>query len=295
MMMHPEVAKWRVVVAAKKQKKEEATRIKSQRQADAIRIQLAARGIENERIEAVGAVSDNPTVAIAVLERVEAEGDGFNQAMCPANLRAKERNAPEGGLQAMPADAKSKDRDGDGLMDAVDQCPDQSGPAENRGCPDTDLDEDGVIDRVDNCPDEKGTEKNYGCKEKQLVVITRTSLKILDVVYFETGKAKIKSRSHKLLDNVAAVMSKHPEIKRIRVEGHTDDKGDDAYNKDLSQKRAESVRAYLVGKGIGRRTASRRPGSARRSRSPRTPRARAARRTAASSSTSSTPRSAASA
>ena len=247
MMMHPEVAKWRVVVAAKKQKKEEATRIKSQRQADAIRIQLAARGIENDRIEAVGAVSDNPTVAIAVLERVEAQ-DGFNQALCPANLRAKERNAPEGGLTAMPA--QGKDRDSDGLMDAVDQCPDQSGPAENRGCPDTDLDEDGVIDRVDNCPDEKGTEKNYGCKEKQLVVITRTSLKILDVVYFETNKATIKKRSHKLLDNVAAVMSKHPEIKRIRVEGHTDDKGDDAYNKELSQKRAESVRAYLVGKGI---------------------------------------------
>ena len=250
MMMHPEVARWRVVVAAKKQKKEEATRIKSQRQADAVRIQLAARGIENDRIEAIGAVSESPTVAIAVLERVEAkEGEGFAQAMCPANLRAKERNAPEGGLTAMPAG--NKDRDGDGLMDAVDQCPDQAGPAENRGCPDTDLDEDGVIDRVDNCPDEKGSEKNYGCKEKQLVVITRNQLKILDVVHFETGKARIKSRSHKLLDNVAAVLGKHPEIKRIRVEGHTDDKGDDAFNKDLSQKRAESVRAYLVGKGIG--------------------------------------------
>jgi OmpA-OmpF porin, OOP family len=248
MMMHPEVAKWRVVVAARKQKKEEATRIKSQRQADAIRIQLAAGGIENDRIEAMGAVSDNPTVAIAVLERAEAT-DGFNQAMCPANLRAREKNAPEGGVTAMPAGGK--DRDSDGLQDAVDQCPDQSGPAENRGCPDTDLDEDGVIDRVDNCPDEKGTEKNYGCVEKQLVVITRNQLKILDVVYFETGKATIKSRSHKLLDNVAAVMSKHPEIKVIRVEGHTDDKGDDAFNKDLSQKRAESVRAYLVGKGVG--------------------------------------------
>ena len=249
MMMHPEVAKWRVVVAAKKQKKEEATRIKSQRQADAIRIHLASRGIENDRIEAIGAVSDNPTVAIAVLERVE-EGDGFAQAMCPANLRANEKSAPEGGLQAMPAERGGKDRDADGLADAVDQCPDQKGSADNRGCPDTDLDEDGVIDRVDNCPDEKGSEKNFGCVEKQLVVITRTQLKILDVVHFETGKARIKSRSHKLLDNVAAVLGKHPEIKRIRVEGHTDDQGDDAANKSLSQKRADSVRDYLVGKGV---------------------------------------------
>ena len=249
MMMHPEVAKWRVVVAAKKQKKEEATRIKSQRQADAIRIHLASRGIENDRIEAIGAVSDNPTVAIAVLERVE-EGDGFAQAMCPANLRANEKSAPEGGLQAMPAERGGKDRDADGLADAVDQCPDQKGSADNRGCPDTDLDEDGVIDRVDNCPDEKGSEKNFGCVEKQLVVITRTQLKILDVVHFETGKARIKSRSHKLLDNVAAVLGKHREIKRIRVEGHTDDQGDDAANKSLSQKRADSVRDYLVGKGV---------------------------------------------
>ncbi len=249
MMMHPEVAKWRVVVAAKKQKKEEATRIKSQRQADAIRIHLASRGIENDRIEAIGAVSDNPTVAIAVLERSEAGDEGFAQAMCPAHMRARERNAPEGGVTAMPASG-GKDRDSDGLMDAVDQCPDQSGSAENRGCPDTDLDEDGVIDRVDNCPDEKGSQKNHGCLEKQLVVITRNQLKILDVVHFETGKAAIKKRSNKLLDNVAAVLGKHPEIKRIRIEGHTDDQGDDASNKTLSQRRAESVRDYLTGKGI---------------------------------------------
>jgi OOP family OmpA-OmpF porin len=252
MMMHPEVSKWRVVVAAKKQRKEEATRIKSQKQADAIRIHLASRGIDNERIEAIGAVSDTPTVAIAVLERAEAGDEGMAQAFCPANLRAVERQPPEGGLTAMPVESKGqKDRDADGLMDAVDQCPDQSGPSENRGCPDTDLDEDGVIDRVDNCPDEKGTAKNHGCVEKQLVVITQTSLKILDVVHFETGKAKIKSRSHKLLNNVASVLSKHPEIKRIRIEGHTDDKGDDTSNRELSQQRAESVRAYLVSQGVG--------------------------------------------
>ncbi|HUS67643.1 MAG TPA: OmpA family protein [Kofleriaceae bacterium] len=250
MTMHPEVVKWRVVVAAKKQKTDEVTRQKSQKQADAIRIQLASRGISNDRIEAVGAVSDNPTIAIAVLERAATDGaDDGGMAMCPENLRAHERGAPATPVAAMPA-AGSGDKDGDGLTDATDQCPNESGPSENRGCPDTDIDEDGVIDRLDNCPDEKGTEKNYGCKEKQLVVITETQLKILDVVYFDTGKATIQKRSNKLLDNVAAVLSKHPEIKKIRVEGHTDDRGDDAFNKDLSQRRADSVRDYIIGKGL---------------------------------------------
>jgi outer membrane protein OmpA-like peptidoglycan-associated protein len=245
------VARWRVVVAAKKQRKEELTRRKSQKQADAIRIQLAARGIPNEAIEAIGAVSDKPTVAIAVLERIEVdpEEDG-GLAMCPANLRAVERQPPAGGVTAMPADKATTDRDGDGLLDAVDQCPDQVGPAENRGCPDTDDDEDGVIDRLDNCPDEKGTAANFGCKAKQLVQITATQLKILDMVHFETNKAKIKRKSHRLLDNVAAVLAKHPKISRIRVEGHTDSQGDDGSNRDLSQRRAESVREYLIAKGI---------------------------------------------
>jgi outer membrane protein OmpA-like peptidoglycan-associated protein len=250
MLMHPEVVKWRVVVASKKQKTDEVTRQKSQKQADAIRIQLASRGISNERIEAVGAVSDNVTVAIAVLERAAAESDDGGMAMCPENLRAHERGAPTGPVAAMP-DPGAGDKDGDGITDATDQCPNESGPAENRGCPDTDLDEDGVIDRLDNCPDEKGTEKNYGCKDKQLVVITETSLKILDVVYFDTGKATIQKRSNRLLDNVASVLAKHPEIKKIRVEGHTDDRGDDAFNKDLSQRRADSVREYIIAKGVG--------------------------------------------
>src|SRR5690606_1624580 len=58
MRTQPDVVRWRVVVAARKQRSEELTRRKSQKQADAVRIHLASRGIDNDRIEAIGAVSD---------------------------------------------------------------------------------------------------------------------------------------------------------------------------------------------------------------------------------------------
>ena len=126
----------------------------------------------------------------------------------------------------------------------------EAGPPENHGCPDTDRDGDGVVDRLDNCPDEEGVPENHGCKKKQLVVLTTEQLKILDKVYFRTGKAALQRRSRPLLDNIAAVLQAHPEIKKIRIEGHTDDKGDADKNKTLSQKRAEAVVEYLVKKGV---------------------------------------------
>ena len=62
--------------------------------------------------------------------------------------------------------------------------------------------------------------------------------------------AEIQRRSFGLLDNVAAVLNSHPNIAKVVVEGHTDDRGNDAYNKDLSQRRAEAVVKFLVDKGV---------------------------------------------
>ena len=79
--------------------------------------------------------------------------------------------------------------------------------------------------------------------------ITSGKLVILESVYFQTNKAKILARSFPLLDNVVAVLKAHEKLV-IQVEGHTDSQGNDAYNKSLSQRRAEAVVAYLIGKGI---------------------------------------------
>ncbi|MCE9575974.1 MAG: tandem-95 repeat protein, partial [Deltaproteobacteria bacterium] len=142
------------------------------------------------------------------------------------------------------------DNDEDGVPDVADGCPLEAGPVDNHGCPDKDRDNDTVVDRLDNCPDEPGTVKNHGCKEKQLVTLNGSTLEILDKVYFKLDKDIIETRSYKLLDNVAKVLMAHVEVTLIRVEGHTDNQGDDAHNLDLSQRRAEAVRAYLIKKGV---------------------------------------------
>ncbi|MBA3538527.1 MAG: OmpA family protein, partial [Deltaproteobacteria bacterium] len=141
------------------------------------------------------------------------------------------------------------DNDGDTILDTVDTCPLQAGPADNRGCPDADRDGDTVVDRLDNCPDEKGSVDNAGCAKKQLVQITDAKLVILESVYFKTNLAVIEKRSFALLDNVASVLISHDKL-RIQVEGHTDSEGNDAYNKKLSQRRAEAVVAYLTKKRV---------------------------------------------
>jgi len=65
------------------------------------------------------------------------------------------------------------DKDGDGITDASDKCPDEAGPADNDGCPIRDRDGDGVVDAEDNCPDVAGTAANNGCPEKNIVITAK--------------------------------------------------------------------------------------------------------------------------
>ena len=86
--------------------------------------------------------------------------------------------------------------------------------------------------------------------ETSRVVLKQDRIEILDKVFFETNKAVIKPASFGLLNDVAAVILAHPEVGRVQVEGHTDDQGNDAYNLKLSHARAESVRSYLIQRGV---------------------------------------------
>lgn len=175
----------------------------------------------------------------------DTDGDKIvdNKDSCPKNAEDMDGFEDEDGCP-------DEDNDKDGVTDATDKCRDEAGPAANLGCPDKDTDGDTVVDRLDNCPKEAGTVENHGCKKKQAVVIKDTEIKILDRVYFRTGKAKIRRRSFALLTNVANVLKAHPEIKKVRVEGHTDDRGKDDFNQKLSQNRADAVVAFLVKAGV---------------------------------------------
>jgi outer membrane protein OmpA-like peptidoglycan-associated protein len=144
------------------------------------------------------------------------------------------------------------DRDNDGVPDNVDRCPDQPGPKENNGCPLPDRDEDGVPDNIDKCPDVKGKPEYDGCPTKDAVKVNvrRDSIELREKIHFETNKAVIMPESFDLLNQVVATLVQHPEILKLRIEGHTDSVGTRPYNLALSQRRAQSVVQYLVNKGI---------------------------------------------
>ena len=151
------------------------------------------------------------------------------------------------------------DTDGDGLLDPIDQCPrepeDMDGFEDEDGCPDPDNDQDGIPDVRDQCPNEpetvNGNQDEDGCPDEALVEVTCRAIVIHDMVYFRTNRAEIQSRSFDLLNQVAGVMRARPDIRRIRVEGHTDSRASDRYNLDLSTRRAASVREYVLQQGIG--------------------------------------------
>jgi outer membrane protein OmpA-like peptidoglycan-associated protein len=147
------------------------------------------------------------------------------------------------------------DNDKDGILDAADKCPNEpedfDGFEDEDGCPDPDNDQDGVPDGTDKCPNEPGPASNDGCPPKfEFITVTQEKIELKQAIFFQTAKAVIMAKSFGLLDEVAVVLRSRPSM-QVRIEGHTDSRGGHAYNVRLSQARADSVKAYLVGKGIG--------------------------------------------
>jgi len=138
------------------------------------------------------------------------------------------------------------DNDKDGLVNEEDRCPELAGSLSLKGCPDKDAD--GISDLEDLCPAIKGTLGNKGCPEMAKEDIVRITL-IASKIYFETNSAKLKLISNTQLDDLADILKKYDGV-NLTIEGHTDSDADDAYNLTLSQKRTESVKDYLVSKGI---------------------------------------------
>ncbi len=147
------------------------------------------------------------------------------------------------------------DNDGDGIADIKDRCPNQpedmDGFKDQDGCPDLDNDGDGIADNKDRCPDEPGPESNNGCPSAAVgPTITATKIEMHQKIFFATGKATLKPASMQLLDKVADLLKQNPQVKLIRIEGHTDSRGNPKRNLVLSQRRAEAVRQYLISKGV---------------------------------------------
>jgi OOP family OmpA-OmpF porin len=135
------------------------------------------------------------------------------------------------------------DSDRDGIPDSLDKCPDTPIGVEvdEFGCPEVvqkDSDGDGVFDDIDECPDTPvgAIVDDRGCW-------------VVKGVQFDYKKWDVKPQFSSNLDNIENILKKNPELK-IRIEGHTDDIGSMKYNIDLSGKRAQAIKDYLVDKGI---------------------------------------------
>lgn len=117
-----------------------------------------------------------------------------------------------------------------------------------------DRDHDGVPDTLDNCPDNAGTKDNSGCPaaQKQVIAIANGKIELKERVEFTAARAVVQKGSFSLLNQVAALLKAHPEVKKVQVEGHTDKSGLAEANLKLSQQRADAVVAYLVKQGIAK-------------------------------------------
>lgn len=147
-----------------------------------------------------------------------------------------------------PADVKvnSKgcplDSDGDGVPDYRDSCPGTSKgiKVDDMGCPLVlDEDGDGVPDEIDKCP---ATPKGATVNKRGCWAFTGTAL-------FGLNEFDIRSDAYPLLDEAVRIMKANPEM-RVEVQGHTDSTGTEAYNQMISEKRAISVKEYLISQGI---------------------------------------------
>ncbi len=177
------------------------------------------------------------------------DGDGLVDASDRCADQPETRNGWED-EDGCPDQVPDPDRDGDGVPNAEDRCPDAGGPRANRGCADPDRDADNVVDRVDVCADEAGKAEHQGCRAPSKLALTGDRIAMLEGIQFRSNRARIRRESYRLLDDVAALLRAHREIAAVRVEGHTDGRGDDAANRALSQRRAEAVVKYLVQQGL---------------------------------------------
>ncbi len=179
--------------------------------------------------------------------------------------------------------APDPDNDSDGILDVNDKDPDHAedfdGFEDEDGAPDLDNDRDGIPDMYDGAPNEPETVNGYmdwdgipdetsfrkpearaevtkPAEPQTIYVIVPEKVGervILQGVNFETASDNLTESSHYILDEAVKILKDHADIE-LEIEGHTDSRGNDAYNLDLSQKRANSVRNYLVNQGIeGRR------------------------------------------
>jgi outer membrane protein OmpA-like peptidoglycan-associated protein len=153
---------------------------------------------------------------------------------------------------------KLADRDGDGIPDNLDKCPDdpedKDGFEDDDGCPDLDNDKDGIPDASDACPNEPETVNGFqdedGCPDSAPIVVKENRIMLTEHLLFDTNRARVNADARPALAAVFNLWKQHPEWDYLVVDGYADRRGPDGYNYWLSHQRAERVVRVLVEMGF---------------------------------------------
>lgn len=169
---------------------------------------------------------------------------------CPDDAEDHLGNDPNDGCPMPP------DKDGDGVPDQYDKCPnepeDKDGIDDGDGCPELDADTDGIPDAQDACPRVPGKPstdpKKNGCPT--FISVGTDVVRVLQQVHFAFGTAQILPESFPVLTEVGDYLKSNKAIKKMSIEGHTDNRGSADLNKTLSAARAQAVMNWLVQHGV---------------------------------------------
>ncbi|MFO8048310.1 MAG: OmpA family protein [Desulfosudaceae bacterium] len=200
--------------------------------------------VSDKGLSATALLNDGTSLAGRVLKkRLNARPTSVSlMTLCATEIRKIQFRARQKVLINRPSlTTVTYDSDGDNVPDDTDQCPETACNAlvDNNGCErKADRDDDGVLDTDDLCPQ------------------TPSGLPVDDagcwstiVSHFDFDRARLQPEDIALLDQVKLILARHPDMP-VNIQGHTDSLGSKDYNRRLSQRRAQSVKDYLVDSGI---------------------------------------------
>lgn len=177
--------------------------------------------------------NEAPVVMPPVERDGDADGVPDSRDACP--------DTPAG--QRVDARGCPPDSDGDGVSDNQDQCPNtfRRAKVDATGC-EFDDDKDRIVNRLDECPNTRAGARVdiKGCEIREVIE--------LPGVNFETNSDRLLAGAEQVLIDAAATLKLNPDLV-VEVAGHTDSAGSDAYNASLSERRAKTVRDYLINRG----------------------------------------------